>query len=72
MIVDPNALPYIMRVDDVMSLFGISRSSAYTLMHSKDFPLVCIGKSMRVLRDDLLTWLATQHDDDPQTHDDRR
>jgi DNA-binding XRE family transcriptional regulator len=38
-------------------VLGISRANAYTLMHSKDFPTITIGKRMIVPKDKLLAWM---------------
>ena len=43
--------------DDVAAVLGISRANAYTLMHSKDFPTITIGKRMIVPKDKLLAWM---------------
>lgn len=37
-------LPLPLCADDVVAVLGISRANAYTLMHSKDFPTITIGK----------------------------
>ena len=34
-----------------------SSANAYTLMHSKDFPTITIGKRMIVPKDKLLAWM---------------
>ena len=39
------------------AVLGISRANAYTLMHSKDFPTITIGKRMIVPKDKLLAWM---------------
>ena len=53
-------LPLSLRADDVASVLGISRANAYTLMHSKDFPTIFIGKRMLVPKDKFLAWIEEQ------------
>ena len=50
-------LPLALNADDVATVLGISRANAYTLMHSKDFPTITIGKRMIVPKDKLLAWM---------------
>ena len=53
-------LPLALSAEDVAQVLGISRANAYTLMHSKDFPTIFIGKRMIVPRDKLLEWMEQQ------------
>ena len=53
-------LPLALCADDVAAVLGISRANAYTLMHSKDFPTIFIGKRMIVPRDKLIEWMEQQ------------
>ena len=53
-------LPLSLRADDVASVLGISRANAYTLMHSKEFPTIFIGKRMLVPKDKFLAWIEEQ------------
>ena len=53
-------LPLALCADDVAAVLGISRANAYTLMHSKDFPTITIGKRMIVPKDKLLAWMEEQ------------
>ena len=53
-------LPLALNADDVAAVLGISRANAYTLMHSKDFPTIQIGKRMVVPKDKLLAWMEKQ------------
>ena len=41
-------LPLALSAEDVAQVLGISRANAYTLMHSKGFPTIKIGKRMTV------------------------
>jgi len=53
-------LPLALNADDVAKVLGISRANAYTLMHSKNFPTITIGKRMIVPKEKLLTWINEQ------------
>ena len=53
-------LPLALCADDVAAVLGISRANAYTLMHSKDFPTITIGKRMIVPRDKFIEWMDMQ------------
>ena len=50
-------LPLTLNADQVASVLSISRANAYTLMHSKGFPTIRIGKRMVVHRDKLIDWM---------------
>ena len=53
-------LPLSLRAEDVADVLGISRANAYTLMHSKEFPTIFIGKRMLVPKDKFLAWIEDQ------------
>ena len=53
-------LPLSLRAEDVAAVLGISRANAYTLMHSKEFPTIFIGKRMLVPKDKFLAWIEDQ------------
>ena len=42
---------------EMADLLKISRSKAYSIIKEKDFPLVKIGKCIRIKKDELLKWL---------------
>ena len=47
--------------EDIAAILGISRAGAYTLMRSKGFPTIYVGKRrMIVLRDKFIAWLDEQ------------
>lgn len=50
-------LPLTLTADQVAAVLSISRANAYTLMHSKGFPTIQIGKRMVVHRDKLIEWM---------------
>ena len=53
-------LPLALCADDVAVVLGISRANAYTLMRSKGFPTIFIGKRMIVPRDKFIEWMDLQ------------
>ena len=53
-------LPMFLSAMDVAALLGISRSSAYELMHEKGFPSVRIGSRFIVPKANLQTWIDEQ------------
>ena len=53
-------LPLALNADDMAAVLGISRANAYTLMRSKGFPTLVIGKHMTVPKDKLLEWMDEQ------------
>ena len=50
-------LPLTLNADQVAAVLSISRANAYSLMHSKGFPTIQIGKRMVVHRDKLIDWM---------------
>ena len=50
-------LPLTLTADQVAAVLSISRANAYSLMHSKGFPTIQIGKRMVVHRDNLIDWM---------------
>ena len=53
-------LPITLSANQVAQVLGISRANAYTLMHSKGFPTVQIGKRMVVPKNKLIEWMERQ------------
>lgn len=53
-------LPITLCADDVAQVLSVSRANAYTLMHSKGFPTIRIGKRMVVPKEKLIAWLNEQ------------
>jgi predicted DNA-binding transcriptional regulator AlpA len=53
-------LPITLRADELAAVLGISRAGAYTLMRSKGFPIIFIGKRMVVYRDKFIQWMDEQ------------
>jgi excisionase family DNA binding protein len=53
-------LPAILTVRQVQSVLGVSRAMSYKLIHAEGFPLIKLGRALRVRKDDFLRWLAAQ------------
>ena len=53
-------LPITLSANQVAQVLGISRANAYTLMHSKGFPTIQIGKRMVVPKNKLMEWMERQ------------
>ena len=53
-------LPITLKAEELASVLGISRAGAYTLMRSKGFPTIVIGKRMVVYRDKFIQWMDEQ------------
>ena len=47
----------LLTMNEVANMLKISRSKAYSLIHQKDFPIIKIGKCVRVNKKELLKWL---------------
>ena len=50
-------LPLFLNAELLAKVLGVAVSSAYELMHEKDFPSVRIGKRFIVPREDLKVWI---------------
>lgn len=55
-------LPLILNAEVVKDVLGISISSAYELMHRRDFPSVRIGNRLLVPKDKLREWIEKEAD----------
>ena len=53
-------LPITLSANQLAQVLGISRANAYTLMHSKGFPTIQIGKRMVVPKNKLIEWMEKQ------------
>jgi predicted DNA-binding transcriptional regulator AlpA len=52
--------PTTLRAADISKIFGISMQSAYSLMHTRDFPSIQIGRSWVVNKDHLMVWMESK------------
>jgi excisionase family DNA binding protein len=59
-ITDVDALPAVLTVAHLQQIMGISREVAYRLTHTSGFPVVRLGRSIRVPRAAFLRWLERQ------------
>ena len=50
-------LPLVLGANEVSKALNISRTSAYALLHRRDFPTLMVGKRMLVPRDRFLKWI---------------
>ena len=55
-------LPLTMNAKDIAGYLGISLTSAYYVLNSKNFPVLRIGKRMLVTRDNFLNWLNNNNE----------
>ena len=55
-------MPIMLSANQLAIFLGISRAHAYTLMHSKGFPTIRIGKRMLCPKEHVITWLEQQID----------
>lgn len=53
-------LPLFLNADTVAKALGIAPSSAYELMHEKDFPTLRIGNRMVVPKEKFIAWIEAQ------------
>lgn len=49
--------PSLLNAKHVSEILGVSLRFAYELMEKKDFPLVRIGRTKRVKKEDLVAWI---------------
>ena len=49
-------LPLFLNADIVAQVLGIAKSSAYELMHEKDFPAIRVGNRMLVEKSKFNAW----------------
>lgn len=54
---DYDALPLILDVTDIQHIMGISRTSAYELVHTPGFPTVRSGRLIKVSKRAFFDWL---------------
>ena len=50
-------LPLFLQADLISDVLGISISSAYELMHEKDFPSFRVGSRMFINREKFIAWV---------------
>ena len=50
----------LLTIEEMGKLLKISRSKAYMLIKQNGFPIIRIGKCIRINKNELLSWLQTQ------------
>lgn len=50
-------LPLVLSPKDVAVILGVSRNTAYEVLHRRGFPALRVGKQYRVPRDKFMIWL---------------
>lgn len=53
-------LPLMLSVKELSEFLGISKSGAYELVKTKDFPVVKIGARVLIPKDKLIEWIDKQ------------
>lgn len=53
-------LPLFLNAKMVAEVLGVAPSSAYELMHEKDFPTVKVGTRLVVPRDKFIEWVESE------------
>lgn len=54
-------LPLVLAPMDIAAVLGISRNTAYELIHSQGFPTFRVGRQYRVSRDRFIDWVNGKH-----------
>ena len=54
---DYDLLPLILDVTDIQHIMGISRASAYKLVHTPGFPAVRSGRLIKISKKTIFKWL---------------
>lgn len=52
--------PMVLTAVHLSEILMVSKPTAYELMEQKSFPLIKLGRSKRVLRDEFFNWLTQQ------------
>ena len=66
---DYDALPLILDVTDIQHIMGISRASAYELVHTPGFPAVRSGRLIKISKKAFFNWLdsgGTPHENEKE------
>jgi excisionase family DNA binding protein len=59
-VTDWNKLPLMLSVQHIIDVLGVSRDTAFTLVHKPGFPAMRVGKQIRVSKDGFRRWLEEQ------------
>ena len=55
--VTTNSEPVVLSPMDVARILGVSKNTAYEMVHSKGFPSFKVGKQYRIRLDHLMAWM---------------
>lgn len=55
-----NTIPFMLSATELATYLGVSKSTAYSLLRSDNFPSLRIGKRLLVPRDKLEFWIEQQ------------
>ena len=58
-------MPLVLEVSDIQRIMGISRATAYELVHRPDFPAFCSGRLIRISREAFFEWMARNRIGEP-------
>ena len=53
-------LPLFLNAQTVANLLGVSTTTAYEVMHRKDFPCIRVGSRLIVPKEKFMEWVNTQ------------
>lgn len=56
-VTDYNDLPLVLEITHIQQIMGISRVSAYELVHSEGFPMIRRGRLIKVTKRAFFEWL---------------
>lgn len=54
---DYDELPLFLNAENVADVLGVSQSTAYELMHEKDFPAMNVGSRIVVPKEHFIKWV---------------
>ena len=57
---DWDALPAVFGVEELAQFLGIGKASAYNLAHRRGFPVIMVGRQIRISREGLRRWIEKQ------------
>lgn len=52
-------LPLMLNAETLAKVLGVAPSSAYELMHEKDFPTLKIGNRLVIPKEDFIAWVRS-------------
>ena len=64
-------MPLVLEVSDIQRIMGISRATAYELVHRPDFPAFLSGRLIRISREAFFEWMARNRIGEPIRKDEK-